>query len=255
MKKRFGVILCLLFSFNMQAQKIGGKVKVLDLGQWISGKLLSIKDGQYFVTFDDKYYKDKLVKEKDIVFIDADDRKPVIVRDTIIQIKYKTDTVYSGKVNPVVLNKVKVDTIYKLLIDTVVIQKSKKDTVYKYKYDTVTIFKTKRDTLIKFKYDTTTIFKNKRDTVFSIKRDTFVINKVIKDTVINTKRDTISISPTPTLKPTTWKVNDLVQVLWNNKWYPASIIEAKENETYKIRFDGYSSSWDEWVGLDRIKKR
>ncbi|MFN8236962.1 MAG: hypothetical protein U0T77_02235 [Chitinophagales bacterium] len=50
-------------------------------------------------------------------------------------------------------------------------------------------------------------------------------------------------------------MGDLVQVFWNNSWFPASVLEIKGEELYKIRYDGYSSGWDEVVGKDRIKKR
>ena len=44
-----------------------------------------------------------------------------------------------------------------------------------------------------------------------------------------------------------------VKVKWKNKWWPAKVIGVKKN-SWKIHYDGYASSWDEWVGPDRIKK-
>ncbi len=41
------------------------------------------------------------------------------------------------------------------------------------------------------------------------------------------------------------------KVLWNGTWYDATVIEQK-NATYKIRYDGYDASWDEWVESERI---
>jgi uncharacterized protein with FMN-binding domain len=52
----------------------------------------------------------------------------------------------------------------------------------------------------------------------------------------------------------TWKVGDPLQVQWKGQWYPASIIEVKDGK-YKIHYDGYDASWDEWIGTDRMKKR
>ncbi|MBF0465018.1 MAG: hypothetical protein HQK88_06570 [Nitrospirae bacterium] len=45
---------------------------------------------------------------------------------------------------------------------------------------------------------------------------------------------------------------DKVEVLWKGTWYTATVLKAKGELTY-IHYDGYSKSWDEWVGLDRIR--
>ena len=50
-----------------------------------------------------------------------------------------------------------------------------------------------------------------------------------------------------------YAAGDIVQVLWNGKWFKAEILKA-ENGKYLIHYDGYDSSWDEWVDKDRIKK-
>ncbi|MFA4873949.1 MAG: Tudor-knot domain-containing protein [bacterium] len=49
-------------------------------------------------------------------------------------------------------------------------------------------------------------------------------------------------------------VGDAVQVNWKGSWYPARIIavDAKKG-SYKIHYDGYDSSWDEWVTIARMK--
>ena len=51
-----------------------------------------------------------------------------------------------------------------------------------------------------------------------------------------------------------FKVGDAVEVLWKGTWYPAQVIEAKPDE-WKIHYDGYESSWDEWVKTDRIRRK
>ncbi len=43
-----------------------------------------------------------------------------------------------------------------------------------------------------------------------------------------------------------------VRVEWNGEWYPAEILK-QEGDKYLIHYDGYASSWDEWVTKDRIK--
>jgi hypothetical protein len=49
-------------------------------------------------------------------------------------------------------------------------------------------------------------------------------------------------------------VGDAVEVKWKGSWYPASVLETK-NGKYKIHYDGYSNSWDEWVGPNRIRAK
>lgn len=44
-----------------------------------------------------------------------------------------------------------------------------------------------------------------------------------------------------------------VQVKWKGRWYPAVILEVKDAK-YKIHYEGYESSWDEWVTQARIKR-
>jgi len=54
--------------------------------------------------------------------------------------------------------------------------------------------------------------------------------------------------------PTEYKKGDKVKVSWKGTYYNATIID-KYNSQYKISYDGYGSSWDEWVYADRIKPR
>ena len=50
----------------------------------------------------------------------------------------------------------------------------------------------------------------------------------------------------------TWKVNDHVEVEWKGDWYQAQIIQV-QGKQYKVHYDGYESSWDEWVDNNRIR--
>ncbi len=45
-----------------------------------------------------------------------------------------------------------------------------------------------------------------------------------------------------------------VMVEWHGKWWPAKVIDAKI-DLWKIHYDGYDASWDEWVGPERIKAK
>lgn len=49
-----------------------------------------------------------------------------------------------------------------------------------------------------------------------------------------------------------FKVGDSCEVLWKEKFYPAKILEQRDNQYY-VHYDGYNASWDEWVGLSRMK--
>lgn len=51
-----------------------------------------------------------------------------------------------------------------------------------------------------------------------------------------------------------YSVQDHVQVLWQGSWYPAVILKIEGNK-YLIHYDGYDSSWDEWVTTDRMKRQ
>jgi tetratricopeptide (TPR) repeat protein len=49
-----------------------------------------------------------------------------------------------------------------------------------------------------------------------------------------------------------WKLGDHVEVQWQGDWYQAEVIEVKGNQ-FKIHYDGYASSWDEWVDSSRMR--
>lgn len=45
-----------------------------------------------------------------------------------------------------------------------------------------------------------------------------------------------------------------VTVNWKGSWYPAKILDVNARTyEYYIKYDGWSDSWNEWVGEDRIK--
>jgi hypothetical protein len=51
-------------------------------------------------------------------------------------------------------------------------------------------------------------------------------------------------------------VGDKVMVEWKGSWWPAKVIKTRDgNSPYRIHYDGYSNSWDEWVSDARIKNR
>jgi len=50
------------------------------------------------------------------------------------------------------------------------------------------------------------------------------------------------------------RVGDRPQVLWGGKWWNARVIAVNSSGTKcKIRYKGYSSKWDEWVGASRYR--
>jgi len=60
----------------------------------------------------------------------------------------------------------------------------------------------------------------------------------------------VSISAAPAWA---FKSGDKAEVEWDGTWYPATVKEAKDGMFF-ISYEGYESSWDEWVGPDRIRK-
>ncbi|NLF96614.1 MAG: hypothetical protein GX569_07740 [Candidatus Riflebacteria bacterium] len=58
-----------------------------------------------------------------------------------------------------------------------------------------------------------------------------------------------------TLKPIhwkTWSVGSLIEVEWENEWYPARVLKREGNFHY-IRYDDHEEIWNEWVAFDRIR--
>ncbi len=56
------------------------------------------------------------------------------------------------------------------------------------------------------------------------------------------------------LRTASWKTGDLVEALSYSTWYPAQIIEV-EASRWKVHYDNYGSSSDEWLNVDRIRAR
>lgn len=53
--------------------------------------------------------------------------------------------------------------------------------------------------------------------------------------------------------PAIYKVGDMVQVLWEEKWYAAVILEVIDGK-YKVHYEGWEAKWDEVVDVARMKK-
>ena len=53
-----------------------------------------------------------------------------------------------------------------------------------------------------------------------------------------------------------YRVGEYVMVEWEKgRHYPAYIIEKKDDNRFRVHFEGYDSRWDETVDLGRIKGR
>jgi hypothetical protein len=51
-------------------------------------------------------------------------------------------------------------------------------------------------------------------------------------------------------------IGSQIDVLWNDSWYASTIIAGPNAEGQcQIHYDGWESSWDEWVGADRMRPR
>jgi len=50
------------------------------------------------------------------------------------------------------------------------------------------------------------------------------------------------------------KVNEKIQIEHNGSWYDGTILKVNAAEgQYYVSYDGWSDSWNEWVGVERIK--
>lgn len=50
-----------------------------------------------------------------------------------------------------------------------------------------------------------------------------------------------------------YSAGDQVKVEWKGEWWDATILEIND-DNHLIHYAGFDSSWDEWVGLERIQK-
>lgn len=51
-----------------------------------------------------------------------------------------------------------------------------------------------------------------------------------------------------------FQAGDKLEIRWGEKWYPGEVLEVKDGQ-YKVRYDGYSASWDEWAKPDKLRRR
>lgn len=58
----------------------------------------------------------------------------------------------------------------------------------------------------------------------------------------------------PAAPASAYSEGDAVMVEWKGSWWPARVLKAK-SDSWLIHYDGYASSWDEWVGPSRIRKK
>jgi len=49
-----------------------------------------------------------------------------------------------------------------------------------------------------------------------------------------------------------YRVGDAVQVLWGVKWWPGRIVREVTGTSWEIRYDGWTESWNEVVGAERL---
>jgi hypothetical protein len=50
-----------------------------------------------------------------------------------------------------------------------------------------------------------------------------------------------------------YSVGEQIKVEWKGSWWDANILEIND-DNHLIHYVGFDSSWDEWVGSERIKK-
>jgi hypothetical protein len=49
-----------------------------------------------------------------------------------------------------------------------------------------------------------------------------------------------------------WKAGDKVDIEWKGSWWQGEVLEVKDGK-YKVHYTGWSNSWDEWVGSERLR--
>lgn len=54
------------------------------------------------------------------------------------------------------------------------------------------------------------------------------------------------------LTATAQKANEKIQIESSGAWYDGKILKVEGNK-YFVTYDGWSDSWDEWVGIERIR--
>lgn len=53
-----------------------------------------------------------------------------------------------------------------------------------------------------------------------------------------------------------YQIGDMIQVLWKGTWYDSEVIALqKGTNPYKIHYIGWSNSWDEWIGKNRMRRK
>ncbi|HEX9953157.1 MAG TPA: hypothetical protein VGB53_15410 [Rubricoccaceae bacterium] len=49
-----------------------------------------------------------------------------------------------------------------------------------------------------------------------------------------------------------YTTGDSLQINWHGSWYAGHVVEVADGR-YKVHYDGWADSWDEWVALDRLR--
>jgi len=57
---------------------------------------------------------------------------------------------------------------------------------------------------------------------------------------------------TLTLSASAQKAGEKIQIESSGAWYDGKIMKV-EGDKYFVSYDGWSDSWDEWVGIERIR--
>jgi hypothetical protein len=62
----------------------------------------------------------------------------------------------------------------------------------------------------------------------------------------------LSGTPAFTQAAPAYRVGDAVSIQWSASWWGGRILEVADGR-YKVRYDGYDASWDEWVTPARLR--
>lgn len=57
--------------------------------------------------------------------------------------------------------------------------------------------------------------------------------------------------PLPARRPLV-PIGAKIDIQWGASWWAGTVLAARDG-VYLVHYDGWSSSWDEWVGIERIR--
>ncbi len=112
------------------------------------------------------------------------------------------------------------------------------------------------DAVARFEKDADAI-RAEADTKLKKRREALVeeLKKVLDRHVRDKNEDEAKVVRTLlAMMDRTFAVGTKVDVEWKGTWWPAEVIKVDDGK-WRIRYDGYDETWDEWIDKTRIRPR